>query len=92
MFKFTIFLFSSSFIIFLSFVVAVDKKNTSKTNITSQPTSICEIPLPPVEPEMCCDFPTIFEDSVVQKCELDFASVEKKAGELVTDSVRNFYY
>lgn len=49
---------------------------------------MCSIPLPPVEPELCCNFPNIFSNSIVHDCEIDFATVENSVSEIVTDSVR----
>lgn len=58
------------------------------SSATTQKPSICDSPLPPIEPEMCCEFPIIFNENVVQKCEMDFTIFDKTVSEIVTDSVR----
>lgn len=85
-----VFIMLSLIVLFFALGGAIDISN--KTNIRplmpKNDDEICSIPLPPEEPEMCCDFPNIFNDSVVQDCEIDFATVENSVSEIVTDSVR----
>lgn len=64
--------------------------NSSNLNKTTGDNSICDSPpTTNIEPEKCCSFPKIFDDSVVQMCERETSTIDKSiAGDLVTDSVR----
>lgn len=69
-------------ILILAIVSAITAINTS----TMKPSTwICDEPPPSVDPEICCDFPNIFNNSIVEKCERDHG---KSAGDMMTDSVR----
>lgn len=83
------FLTSSSFCFNKTTSKNVDSKGSNGTALKP---SICDTALPPVEPEMCCDFPTIFNESVVQRCELDHTTGYEKSSEMVTESVRKIIF
>lgn len=53
--------------------------------------SICDNPPPTIEPEMCCDLPNFFNETIVEKCEMEFALAEKSSSNLITDSVKVYF-
>lgn len=66
---------------------SINLNSTSNVNSNS---SICDSPSPTIEPEMCCEFPNFFNESIIEKCEIDFALAEKSSANLITDTVNIF--
>lgn len=63
-------------------------RNENKTTSDSYPPICDNPPSTTIDPEKCCKFPILFDDSISQKCEEEFGAPDNSTGgDMVSDGV-----